>query len=151
MEVQFGRYQKNILQEWSMVKNISCVSCAAWNVFPINSLVSHVTVFPCTDVSHALVFQMHLLQSLHPLTFYMVCCFKYTAISYEPVFHMLWHFIFTGNSHVLHPLRFHMQLHFTCTGILHMLVFHMCRCLTCTSISWTPPCYMCWKGRCNKL
>ena len=39
MEVQFGRYQKNILQEWSMVKNLSCVSCAAWNVFPINSLV----------------------------------------------------------------------------------------------------------------
>ena len=29
-----------ILQEWSMVKNVSCVSCAAWNVFPINSLLS---------------------------------------------------------------------------------------------------------------
>ena len=40
VEVQFGRYQKNILQEWSMVKNLSCVSCAAWNVFPINSLLS---------------------------------------------------------------------------------------------------------------
>ena len=26
------------LQEWSMVKNLSCVSCAGWNVFPINSL-----------------------------------------------------------------------------------------------------------------
>ena len=39
MEVQFGRYQKNILQEWSMVQNLSCVSCAAWNVFPINSLL----------------------------------------------------------------------------------------------------------------
>ena len=39
VEVQFGRYQKNILQEWSMVKNLSCVSCAAWNVFPINSLL----------------------------------------------------------------------------------------------------------------
>ena len=39
MEVQFGRYQKNILQEWSMVKNLSCVSCAAWNVFLINSLM----------------------------------------------------------------------------------------------------------------
>ena len=37
--VQFGRYQKNILQEWSMVKNLSCVSCAAWNVFPVNSLL----------------------------------------------------------------------------------------------------------------
>ena len=36
-EVQFGRYQKNILQELSMVKNLSCVNCAAWNVFPINS------------------------------------------------------------------------------------------------------------------
>ena len=40
VEVQFGRYQKNILQEWSMVKNLSCVSCAAWNVFPINPLMS---------------------------------------------------------------------------------------------------------------
>ena len=38
VEVQFGRYQKNILQGWSIVKNLSCVSCAAWNVFPINSL-----------------------------------------------------------------------------------------------------------------
>ena len=28
-----------ILQEWSMVKNLSCVSCAAWNIFPINSLL----------------------------------------------------------------------------------------------------------------
>ena len=41
VEVQFGRYQKNNLQEWSMVKNLSCVSCAAWNVFPINSLGTH--------------------------------------------------------------------------------------------------------------
>ena len=39
VEVQFGRYQKNILQEWSMVKNLSCASCAAWNVFAINSLL----------------------------------------------------------------------------------------------------------------
>ena len=30
-----------ILQEWSMVKNHSCVSCAAWNVFPVNSLHTH--------------------------------------------------------------------------------------------------------------
>ena len=42
VEVQFSRYQKYILQEWSMVKNLSCVSCAAWNVFPINSLVGGV-------------------------------------------------------------------------------------------------------------
>ena len=34
VEVQFSRYQKNILQEWSMVKNLSCVSCTAWNIFP---------------------------------------------------------------------------------------------------------------------
>ena len=40
VEVQFGRYQKNILHEWSMVKNLSCVSCAAWNIFPINSLLA---------------------------------------------------------------------------------------------------------------
>ena len=39
VEVQLGRYRKNILQEWSMVKNLSCVRCAAWNVFPINSLL----------------------------------------------------------------------------------------------------------------
>ena len=39
VQVQFGRYQENILQEWSMVKNLSCVSCAAWNVSPINSLM----------------------------------------------------------------------------------------------------------------
>ena len=40
VEVQFGRYQKNILQEWSIVKNLSSVSWAAWNVFSINSLLS---------------------------------------------------------------------------------------------------------------
>ena len=45
MEVQFDRYQKNILQEWSTVKNLSCVSCAAWNVFPINSLFTPKRVF----------------------------------------------------------------------------------------------------------
>ena len=47
--------KQNILQELSMVKNLSCVSCAAWNIFPINSLLSlikystpvHCTV-PCT-------------------------------------------------------------------------------------------------------
>ena len=39
VEVQFGKYQKNILEEWSMVKNLSCVNFAAWNFFPINSLV----------------------------------------------------------------------------------------------------------------
>ena len=33
-------YQKYILLEWSMVKNLSCVSCAAWNVFPINLLLT---------------------------------------------------------------------------------------------------------------
>ena len=38
VEFQSGRYQKNILQEWSMVKNLACVSFSAWNVFPINSL-----------------------------------------------------------------------------------------------------------------
>ena len=40
VEVQFGRYQKNILQEWSMVKNLSCVSCAAWNVSPLYLLLT---------------------------------------------------------------------------------------------------------------
>ena len=37
--VQYITYSlADILQEWSMVKNLSCVSCAAWNIFPINSL-----------------------------------------------------------------------------------------------------------------
>ena len=49
VEVQFGRYQKNILQEWSMVKNLSCVSCAAWNVFPINSLDWYVVLIIHSD------------------------------------------------------------------------------------------------------
>ena len=34
VEVQFGRYQKNILQEWSMVKNLSCVSYGSLKCFP---------------------------------------------------------------------------------------------------------------------
>ena len=34
VEVQFGRYQKNILQEWSMVKNLSCVSHGSLKRFP---------------------------------------------------------------------------------------------------------------------
>ena len=37
---------KKKLQEWSMVKKLSFVSCAAWNVFPINSLLS--SKIPCT-------------------------------------------------------------------------------------------------------
>ena len=34
VEVQFGRYQKNILQEGSMVKKLSCVSCGILKCFP---------------------------------------------------------------------------------------------------------------------
>ena len=34
VEVQFGRYQKNILQEWCMVKNLSCVSYGSLKHFP---------------------------------------------------------------------------------------------------------------------
>ena len=34
VEVQFGRYQKNILQEWCMVKKLSCVSCGSLKRFP---------------------------------------------------------------------------------------------------------------------
>ena len=34
VEVQFGRYQKNILQEWSMVKKLSCASCGSLKRFP---------------------------------------------------------------------------------------------------------------------
>ena len=34
VEVQFGRYQKNILQEWFMVKKLSCVSCGSLKRFP---------------------------------------------------------------------------------------------------------------------
>jgi len=40
VEVQLGRYQKNISQEWSRVKHLSCVSCAAWNVFFVNLLMA---------------------------------------------------------------------------------------------------------------
>ena len=40
VKVQLGRYQKNISEEWSRVKNLSCVSCAACNVFPINLFLS---------------------------------------------------------------------------------------------------------------
>ena len=34
VEVQFGRYQKNVLQEWSMVKKLSSVSCGSLKHFP---------------------------------------------------------------------------------------------------------------------
>ena len=34
VEVQFGRHQKNVLQEWSMVKKLSCVSCGSLKRFP---------------------------------------------------------------------------------------------------------------------
>ena len=34
VEVQFGRYQKNILQEGSMVKKLSCVICGSLKRFP---------------------------------------------------------------------------------------------------------------------
>ena len=34
VEVQFGRYQKNILQESSMTKKLSCVSCGSLKRFP---------------------------------------------------------------------------------------------------------------------
>ena len=39
VKVQLGRYQNNISQEWSRVKNLKFVSCAAWNVFPVNLLL----------------------------------------------------------------------------------------------------------------
>ena len=44
---QFGIYQTNILQDWSMVKYLSCVSCAAWSILPINSLEAHCELFQC--------------------------------------------------------------------------------------------------------
>ena len=34
VEVQFGRYQKNILQQSSMAKKLSCVSCGSLKRFP---------------------------------------------------------------------------------------------------------------------
>ena len=57
VEVQFGSYQKNILQEWSMVKNLSCISCAALNAFPTLQTPSLyrlqgspcVVILPCKD------------------------------------------------------------------------------------------------------
>ena len=41
VEVQFGRYQKNILQEWSMVKKLSCVSCGSLKRFPHTFTSAH--------------------------------------------------------------------------------------------------------------
>ena len=34
VEVQCGRYKKNVLQEWFMVKNLSCVSYGSLKRFP---------------------------------------------------------------------------------------------------------------------
>ena len=42
VEVQFDRYQKKNCRSYQWSK-LSCVSCAAWNVFPINLLTSSVT------------------------------------------------------------------------------------------------------------
>ena len=39
---------KKKFQEWSMVKNLSWVSCAAWNVFSINSLMPGISSLTVT-------------------------------------------------------------------------------------------------------
>ena len=39
VKFQLYRYQKNILHEWSRVKNLSHVSYVAWNVFHINKFM----------------------------------------------------------------------------------------------------------------
>ena len=39
-EGSVGQMSKNILQEWSRVKNLSSVNCAAWHVFTINLLLT---------------------------------------------------------------------------------------------------------------
>ena len=58
VEVQFSRYQKNILQEWSMVKNLSCVSHGSLKRFP----------HTFTNVSHLLSVRLNLLKSVHSET-----------------------------------------------------------------------------------
>ena len=45
VEVQFGRYQKNILQESSMAKRLSCFSCGSLKRFP------HTFTTSDTDIS----------------------------------------------------------------------------------------------------
>ena len=46
VEVQFGRYQKNVLQEWSMVKKLSGVSCGTWVPSPY-SQCRNMILFVC--------------------------------------------------------------------------------------------------------
>ena len=41
-ESSVGQISKNISKEWSRVKNLSSVSCAAWNIFPVNLLMSSI-------------------------------------------------------------------------------------------------------------
>ena len=41
VEVQFGRYQNNILQERFMVKKLSCVSCGSLKRFPNTFTSTH--------------------------------------------------------------------------------------------------------------
>ena len=82
VEVQFGRYQKNILQEWSIIKKFLCVSCAAWNFFPINSLQGGTY----TDVPTKLSTRIELQRCMHPRTSAMcgrtcACACKKTSIT----------------------------------------------------------------------
>ena len=44
VEVQFGRYQKNILQEWYMVKKLSCVSHGSLKRFPHTFTIGRVSI-----------------------------------------------------------------------------------------------------------
>ena len=73
VEVQFGRYKKkrNILHEWSMVKNLSCVSCAAWKVSPINSLLTAYCpkIYTVANNLWLLPYEWHFFYMARPLYF----------------------------------------------------------------------------------
>jgi hypothetical protein len=74
VEVQFCRYKKNILQEWSMVKNFSCVSCATWIVFPVNSLLSWTVVgnYACAQFRNFRLKFIFLILSLSTIRYFRV-------------------------------------------------------------------------------
>ena len=65
VEVQFGRYQKNTLQEWSMVKKLSCVSCGSMKRFPhtFTTPVQYISIPPYLAWTHVLEFLLLLLCS----------------------------------------------------------------------------------------
>ena len=65
VEVQFGRCQKNILQEWSMVKKRSCVSCGSLKRFPHTFTTVACLVLNSTTVIMLIYVKLVRLQQRH--------------------------------------------------------------------------------------